>query len=184
MLEWKILAAIASLIIVISILFAGNSGIGDTFGGIAGRLTDWLGGTPVNLPNLPGSQQSQISLTFYPKNFTLDSGTKLNLTLGESQFENFNGMLSVDFESNKIMLREKSGFSATSRIQPLTIQEIKIPKLMLTERFVLHSSLSNITADNSTITVQGFSGSFSIQPDGITLSGNVTRITGDGWTVG
>jgi hypothetical protein len=186
MLEWKILAAAFSALLVISMLLVGNSGVKDLFGGIVGKITDWMGGTPIDLPDLPGGKSgaSQVQLTIYPRNFTLSPG-KLNLTLGESYFESFSGDVLIDFDSQKISLKEKgSSFQVSSPIQPLTIQETKLAKLSYQGKFLLQSSQSNIANENGNLDIQGFSGSFSVQNSSIVLSGNVTKITGDGWAVG
>jgi hypothetical protein len=182
MLEWKIIAAAFSAILVISILLAGNSG-SDMFGGIFGRLTEWLGANPVQLPG--GKSGSNIVIIeLFPKNFTLNPGYKLNLSLGESRFENFNGDVSVDFQSGKVSLQEKgSSFIVSSPLQTLSIQEISLSKLSYQGKFALHSK-TDISSENGTMQIQGFSGSFSLGNSSIILSGNVTKITGEGWTVG
>ncbi|MCX6814132.1 MAG: hypothetical protein NTY20_00555 [Candidatus Aenigmarchaeota archaeon] len=186
MLEWKILAAAFSALLVVSIVLVGNSGIKDTFGGIVGKLTDWLGGTPISLPGGTGkSGTSQVSVTLYPKNFTLKPETKLNLTLGGSYFENFNGDVSFDFQAGRISLLEKgSSFVVSSPIQNFTIPDLRISKLSLTDmKFVVHAQ-TDITSENGNMSIQGFSGSFSLGNSSIILSGNVTKITGEGWAVG
>jgi hypothetical protein len=186
MLEWKILAAAFSALLVISILLVGNTGVKDLFGGIVGKITDWLGGSSISLPGgLGKSGLNLVSVTIYPRNFTLSPGYKLNLTLGESSFENFNGELSADFEAGNLSLKDKSGFSVSSPIQPLAIPDMKISRLTLKEmKFSVQSVQSNITNENGSLDIQGFSGVFLISASSITLSGNVTKITGDGWNIG
>ena len=186
MLEWKILAAAFSALLVVSMLLVGNTGVKDLFGGIVGKLTDWMGGSPIDFPDLPGGKSgvSQVQLTIYPSNFTLSPG-KLNLTFGESYFENYDGDIAIDFISQKITLKQKGGsFKISSPIQTITIQEVKIPKIDYQGKFLLQSSQSNIGNENGNLSIQGFSGTFSVQNTSIILSGNVTKITGDGWTVG
>ncbi len=184
MLEWKILAAAFSALLVVSMVIVGNSGIKDAFGGIVGKLTDWLGGTPISIPG-GKSGTSQVSITLYPKNFTLKPESKLNLTLGESYFENFNGDVSFDFQAGRISLQEKStSFVVFSPIQNFTIPDLRISKLSLKEmKFLVHAQ-TDITNENGTLDIQNFQGSFSVANSSIILSGNVTKITGDGWTVG
>ena len=184
MLEWKILAAAFSALLVISMLLVGNSGLKDMFGGIVGKLTDWLGGSPISLPG-GKSGVNAVSITLYPKNFTLSPGSKLNLTLGESYFEGFNGDVSFDFEAGKIYLKEKSGFSVSSPLQVFEIPEIQISRLQFKDmKFSVVSVQSNIENDNGSLDIQGFSGSLSLGNSSIILAGNVTKITGDGWSVG
>jgi len=184
MLEWKILAAAFSALIVISILLVGNTGAGDMFGGIVGKITDWLGGTPTPI-SIGKSGSKEITLSLYPKNFTLSPESKLNLTLGGSYFENYNGDISVDYTSGKINLKEKSGLSISSPIQEIEIQNLRISRLSLKDmKFTLMSSQSNISSQSGSLDIQGFSGLFSITNSSITLSGNITKITGDGWSVG
>jgi hypothetical protein len=187
MLEWKILAAAFSALIVISIVLVGNSDINDRFGGIVGKLTDWLGGTPVNLPGgILKSSTNTVSITLYPENFTLSPDSKLNLTLGDSYFENFNGQVSFDFQAGKVYLKEKSStFTVSSPIQSFSMQDFRISRLTLTGiKFTLKSAQSNIANDNGNLDIQGFQGAFSVTNSSITLAGNVTKITGDGWSVG
>jgi hypothetical protein len=186
MLEWKILAAAFSALLVVSMVLVGNSGIKDTFGGIVGKLTDWLGGTPISLPGGTGKPgTNQVSITLYPKNFTLKPETKLNLTLGESYFENFNGDVSFDFQAGKIYLQEKgSSLLVSSKLQNFTIPDLRLSKLSLKEmKFMVHAQ-TDITSENGTMEIQGFQGVFSLGNSSIILSGNVTKITGEGWTVG
>ena len=187
MLEWKILAAAFSALLVISMVLVGNSGVKDSFGGIIGKLTDWLGGTPISLPGGIGKpSSSMVSITLYPSNFTLNPDTKLNLTLGDSYFENFNGQVSFDFQANKIYLKEKgSSFTVSSPIQDFVMQDFRISRLQLTGmKFTVQSVQSNITNENGNLDIQGFQGVFSAGNSSITLSGNVTKITGEGWNVG
>lgn len=185
MLEWKILAAAFSALLIVSIALVGNTGVKDLFGDLAGRITDWMGGSPISIPGGKAGTNA-VLIILYPKNFTLKPETKLNLTLGESYFENFNGEVFVDFESGKISLKEKgSSFSVSSPIQPFAIQDLKISNLQLAGmKFSLQSSQSSINNENGTMNIQGFLGTFSIGNSTITLQGNVTKITGDGWTVG
>lgn len=187
MLEWKILAAAFSALIVISMVLVGNSDLKDRFGSIVGKLSDWLGGTPVSLPGGIGKSSSSIvSVTLYPNNFTLNPDTKLNLTLGDSYFENFNGQVSFDFQANKIYLKEKSSsFTVSSPIQDFVMQDFKISRLTLSGmKFTVQSVQSNITNENGSLDIQGFQGIFSVGNSSINLYGNVTKITGDGWAVG
>jgi hypothetical protein len=184
MLEWKILAAAFSALLVVSMVLVGNSGIKDMFGGIVGKITDWLGGNPISLPGgKPGS--NPVTITLYPKNFTLKPEAKLNFSLGESSFENFNGEVSVDFSTGKISLQEKgSSFSVSSTIQPFAIQDLKISRLQLKEMKFTVMSQSNITSENGTLDIQNFQGVFSIGNSTVSFQGNVTKITGEGWSVG
>jgi len=186
MLEWKILAAAFSALLVISIVLVGNSGIKDTFGGIVGKLTDWLGGNPVSLPGGIGkSGTNAVSIALYPKTFTLTPEVKLNLTLGGSYLENYNGDISFDFQSGKLSLQEKgSSLVISSPLQNFTIPDLRFSKLSLTDmKFVVHSQ-TDITSESGNMTIQGFSGTLSLANSSIILSGNVTKITGEGWTVG
>ncbi len=187
MLEWKILAAAFSALLVISILLVGNTGVKDLFGGIIGKITDWMGGSPVDFPSISGGKSgaNSIYLEIYPASFTLKPESNLNLTLGDSYFENFNGEVSFDFSSGKISLREKgSQLSISSPIQPFSVQ-LKLSRLQLKDtKFVLKSVQSNIANDNGTLDIQGFAGIFSLGNSSIILEGNVTKITGDGWAVG
>jgi hypothetical protein len=188
MLEWKILAAAFSALIVISIVLVGNSDISSRFGGIVNKLTDWLGGTPVSLPGGIGksSNTNTVSITLYPDNFTLNPDTKLNLILGDSYFEDFNGQATFDFQAGKVYLKEKgSSFTVSSPIQSFSMQDFRISRLTLTGiKFSMVSSQSNIANENGSLDIQDFSGTFSVGNSSITLTGNVTKITGDGWSVG
>lgn len=185
MLEWKILAAAFSALLVISMLLVGNTGMSDMFGGIVAKLTGWLGGNPVSVPGIPGSSKgTNVSITLYPRNFTLNPGTKLNLTMGESYFESFDGTVSFDFQSGRISLKDKSSpFTVSSPLQSFSIANLSIPRLALKEmKFAVHGQ-SDISNENGSLDIQGFSGSFSVTNSSIVLAGNVTKITGDGWTV-
>jgi hypothetical protein len=186
MLEWKILAAAFAALLVISIVLVGNTGLKDIFGDIVGRITDWMGNKPFTLPGENTAGDHGVSVTFYPDNFTLTPEARINFTLSENEFENFNGEISVDFANNRITLKEKgSSFSVSSPVQPLTIQELKISSLALEGmRFTVKSAQSDITNDNGTIEIKGFLGTFSVGNSSISLEGNVTKITGDGWSIG
>ena len=185
MLEWKILAAAFSALLVISMVLVGNTGFKDSFGGIVGRLTDWLGGSPVPLPVGSGkSGTNAVSIALYPKAFTLTPETKLNLTLGESRFENYNGVIAFDFQSGKLTLQEKSGFSVSSPLKDFRIPDLRLSRLQISGMKFTVRSQSDISSENGTMDIQGFSGTLSLGNSSIILSGNVSKITGDGWTVG
>ena len=184
MLEWKILAAAFSALLVISMVLVGNMGLKDSFGGIVERLTDWLGGSTVPIPVGSGKSTNTVSIALYPKAFTLTPESKLNLTLGDSSFENFNGFVTFDFQSGKISLQEKSGFSVSSPLKDFTIPDLKLSRLQISGmKFTVHTQ-TDITSENGTMDIQGFSGTLSLGNSSIILSGNVTKITGEGWTVG
>ena len=184
MLEWKILAAAFSALLVISMVLVGNTGIKDSFGGIVGKLTDWLGGSPVPIPIGSGKSANTVSIALYPKAFTLTPESKLNLTLGDSRFENFNGAVTFDFQSGKLTLQEKSGFSVSSPLKDFTIPDLKLSRLQISGMKFTVRSQSEISNENGTMDIQGFSGSLSLGNSSIILSGNVTKITGEGWSVG
>ena len=185
MLEWKILAAAFSALLVISMVLVGNTGLKDSFGGIVGRLTDWLGGTPISIPGGSGKPGTNaVSITLYPKNFTLTPESKLNLTLGDSHFENFNGLVTFDFQSGKISLQEKSGFSVSSLLKDFTVPDLKLSRLQISGMKFTVRTQTDISSENGTMDIQGFSGSLSLGNSSIILSGNVTKITGEGWSVG
>jgi hypothetical protein len=184
MLEWKILAAAFSALLVISIVLVGNTGLKDSFGGIVGKLTDWLGGSPIPLPGGGGKSTNTVSIALYPNIFTLTPESKLNLTLGDSYFENFNGLVTFDFPSGKLTLQEKSGFSVSSPLQNFTIPGLTLSRLQISGmKFTVHTQ-TDITSESGNMTIQGFSGSLLLGNSSIILSGNVTKITGEGWSVG
>jgi hypothetical protein len=185
MLEWKILAAAFSALLVISIVLVGNTGVKDMFGGIIGKITDWLGGSSISLPGGLGSGKANaVLVTLYPKNFTLSPGYKLNITLGQSYLESFNGDIVFDFESGRISLKDKSGLSLSSPIQSFTIQNLSLSRLQIKDMKFTVKAQSDISNENGTMDIQGFFGTFSVQDSSIAIQGNVTKITGDGWTVG
>jgi hypothetical protein len=185
MLEWKILAAAFSALLVISIVLVGNTGVKDMFGGIIGKITDWMGGTQISLPGGLGSGKANaVSVTLYPKNFILTPGYKLNLTLGQSYLESFNGDIIFDFDSGQISLRDKSGLSLSSPMQSFAIQNLSLSRLQIKGmKFAVHAQ-TDISSENGTMDIRGFFGTFSVQDSSIALQGNVTKITGDGWSVG
>ena len=185
MAEWKILAASFATLLVISTLLVGDFGIRDAFSGIVDKINNWLSGSPFGgMIEIPEGTAVKVDMFLNPKNFTFEPNN-LNITANSVDFSGFSGKLDIDYSESKItMTQTGTGMKIETPINEIIVEGIVIPKITLADtKFSVMTEQSNISTQNDSVEINGFSGTAIINAQGIELLGNVSSIKGNGWEI-
>jgi hypothetical protein len=184
--EWKILAAIFAVLIVASSALVSNSGIKDMFLNSTGSLGDWMEGSPFDsLFQTPEKTTNAVVISLVNENIELEVTEPVNITMGKSSIMNFRGMLNVLFESNMTELKPSdSDLVMNIKLEETEIKNIKIPIFILEDTdFTVSSEKTDITASDDKIEIYDFHGDIRIT-DAFELTGNVSKVKDDKWSIG
>lgn len=189
LLEWKILAGIFAVLIVVSSALVGSTGLKNVFLNSTTDLGENTQGSPLdwfsNLFATPTTGTSPVEIELIATNITLEMEKNVDVTIGDSNIEKFKGSIDIDFEADKIVLTP----DGSSMVLDLTLEEtwitgVILPKLFLKDiDFVVVSEKTNITASNDNIEIYDFSGDVLVT-DSILLTGNATKVKDDKWAIG
>jgi len=184
--EWKILAAIFAVLIVASSALVSNTGIKDMFLNSTGNLGDWMKGSPFSsLFATPEKVSNRVVIVLSAEQLELGFENPVNITAGESSVMNFKGTVDINLEENKTkLLPEGSDMVLDLKLEETLIKDVSIPKLVFDEiDFMVQSEKTNITATNDRIEIYDFYGDLRIT-DVVELSGNVSRVNDEKWSIG
>lgn len=190
MLEWKILAAIFAVLIVLSSALVSNTGIKDFFmNSTTGFGDDITSGSPFDwfssLFSTPGKGSHAVEITLMMANLTLPIEAPVNITAGGSSLTNFKGTVNLDFIKNSsTFIPDGSDLQIERGLEETRIPDVSIPKMIIRGiDFVVTSESTNITGDDDNIEIYDFIGDILVT-DHILLTGNVSRVKDDQWTIG
>jgi hypothetical protein len=184
--EWKILAAIFAVLIVASSALVSNTGLKDMFLNSTGSLGDWMHGSPFSsLFATPEKITSGVVIVLDAEELELGFGDPVNITAGESSVLNFRGVLELNLQENKTKLvPEDSELVLDLRLEEMQISDVKISSLVLENiDFVVRSEKTNITATDDRIEIHDFCGDVKVT-DVVELSGNVSKVKDEKWSIG
>jgi hypothetical protein len=189
MLEWKILAAIFAVLIVLSSALVSNTGIKDFFLNSTGDFGDSIQGSPFDwfssLFSTPQKEVNAVEIKLITGNITLEMGSPVNITAGTSNILNFKGSVSLNFRENSSTFQPAdSDIRLDTELEKTVIKEVRFSKLVLQNiDFVVTSEKTNITGSDDKIEIYDFSGDITVT-DHILLSGNVTKVKDEQWSIG
>lgn len=186
MFEWKILAAIFAVLIVLSSALVSSTGIKDFFLDATGNLGDWMRGSPLgSLFSTPQLGVNQVVIKLMAENITLNMEMPVNISAGTSSISNFKGAVSLNFrENSSTFLPAGSDIRLDTELGKTEIKDVKISKLILKNiDFVVTSEKTNITASDDNIEIYDFSGDITVT-DHVLLTGNVSRVKNEQWSIG
>jgi len=186
MFDWKIIAAVFIALIVVSYIVIGVPGIRDFFGGIASTVGDALESSPFGgLFSSSGVKKTPVELTLRPESFSLKPELPVNVSLGDGTVLNdFKGEL-VLVNGTMQLKQEGSSLVISPKLNLIEIEGVKLSRLELEGMEVeVKSEEIDTKVDGGSLEVLDFIGSGRISKEGIVLSGNVTRIRGNGWEIG
>ena len=176
MIDWRILAASFTAIILVSSVALGGFGTG-FFSDILDNIGDWLGTSPFSgFFITPTAKTHAVELTLYPETIELSPDSKINLSTEKSKLMNFKGKMTIDFNSQIIRLEE----SGTSLIFEIPIEEVEVTNVKLSSLSVDNVSLRvspDIVSEKGSAQMQNFYGSVLINLDSLSFKGNVSKIT-------
>jgi len=184
-LEWKILAAIFAILIVLSSALTLNTGLKDFILGLGGNLGDLFRGSPL----LPGDTTAKVTIPVEIRlsgdNISLSLDQAVNITYGGSTIENFRGTAVFNLAGKSAMLLPAgSDMRISAGPGGMLIKNAKIPQLRLAGvDFSARSEKTNVTESNGDIEIDGFSGDIRAS-DSLVFSGNVTRVRDEKWAIG
>ncbi len=184
--EWKILAAIFAVLIVASSALVSNSGIKDMFLNSTGNLGDWMEDLPFgNMFSTPEKSMNAVVITLSAENIALEMVDPVNITAGDSSVLNFRGALTLNLVDNKTLLvPSDSDIVMDLRLEGSEIKNVRLTTLIIEDiDFVVSSDKTNISASNDKIEIYDFYGDIRIT-DVVELSGNVSKVKDDKWSIG
>jgi len=177
MLDWKILvSAIVALIVVLFIL-VGGFGLGGFFSDTMGGIGSWFGSSPFGgLVSGDGTDSKFVTILLYPPNLTLEPDSEVSIYAGTMDLTGFKGSIDMDFENDTIALAESnSKLRVTIPSNSTTITDLMLAQVSLQHtKFMIEPDL---TTNNGTINIHGFSGSAMVKIDGLELRGNVSKLS-------
>ncbi|GAF85839.1 unnamed protein product [marine sediment metagenome] len=186
MFDWKIIAAVFIALIVVSYVVIGVPGIREFFGSAASGIGRLLESSPFGGLFSSGSiKKTPAEITLFPDSFSLKPELPVNISAGDTLLQDFRGEIAVNLENDTIsMKQEGSSLVISPRLELVVIKGLKISRLELEGmRANVKSGDVNTSIENGTLEILDFLGEGRITSDYIKLSGNVTRIRGDGWEI-
>jgi hypothetical protein len=184
--EWKILAAIFAVLIVLSSAFAASTGVKDFFLNLTGNLGGLMNGSPFgSFFSSPPKATNYVEVRLFADNISLAMETPVNITAGGSSIDNFKGVIKFDFAGNSTeLLPAGSDMRIAMGLKATSVNNVKLPKLVLSGiDFSVTSEKTNITAPKENLEIYDFSGEIRVT-DHVLLSGNVTKVKDDTWSIG
>jgi len=186
--EWKILAAIFAVLIVLSSAFAASSGVKDFFFNLTSGLGGFMKGSPFGQASggpVTEKTPNYVTIMIVADNITLNMDSPVNITTGRDRVDNFKGTLNLVFDGNASeLIPSGTDLRLNLVMTGAEIAAIKIPKLAFKGvDFSVTSEKTNITATGDDIEITGFNGDIRIT-DYLTLTGNVTKAGNDKWSIG
>lgn len=185
LLEWKILAAIFAVLIVVSSALVGSTGIRDMFMNSTGNLGDWLSESPLgSFFSTPQKVETRVMIKLIADNLTLDLEAPVNISAGKSGIYNFKGSARFDFMANSSeFVPTGSDIRLNTELGSTDIVGVKISRLILKDvGFVVTSEKTNITATGDDIEIYDFSGDIHVT-DHVLLDGNVSKVKDNQWSI-
>jgi len=186
MFDWKIIAAVFIALLVVSYVIIGVPGIRDFFGGIASGVGKALESSPFGgLFSSGGTKKTPVEVTLYPDTFSLKPELPVNIIMVDTELQDFRGEISVNLADDTIsMKQEGSSLVITPRLNLVRIEGLKLSRLDLKEiRANVKSGDIDTNVENGTLEILDFLGEGKITGEYVMLSGNVTRIRGNGWEI-
>jgi hypothetical protein len=181
MLDWRILGASFAALIVVSSVFLGGvsqGGIGDIFSGLIDQISGWFEGSPFGgFVSTPSADKAMVvSIVLLPGEYYLEPDSSVSVMSGSTSISKFSGRIAPDFSSDALLLEERgSELSITVPLEGVVVEDVSIKSLRMSGTgFRIEPDMST---ENGTIEVAGFSGTISFSASGAELLGNVTRLT-------
>lgn len=184
-LEWRILAAVFAILIVLSSALTLNTGLKDFILGLGGNLGDLFRGSPLSPGISLAAGQIPVEIRLYGENITLSLDSPVNITSGGSAIENFRGSAIFNLTGrSSVLIPAGSDARITMETKDMLIRGVSIPLLRLSGiDFSVTSEQTNITTPKGDIEIQGFSGDMRAS-NFLMLFGNVTKVKDDKWVIG
>lgn len=188
LLEWKILAAIFAVLIVLSSALVSNTGIKDFFMNTTTGFGDFTEGSPFDWVSswfsTPEKGSNTVAIKLTVANITLPIEAPANITAGKSSLLNFKGTVDLNFIKNSSTFQQAgSDFRFEMEMSETRISGVSIQKIILRGiDFVVTSESINITGTDEKIEIYDFSGDIAIT-DHILLMGNASKVNDDQWSI-
>jgi hypothetical protein len=188
LLEWKILAAIFAVLIVVSSALVSNTGIKDFFMNTTTGFGDFTQGSPFDwfssFFSTPVKGVNAVAIKLTVPNMTLPIEAPANITAGGSILLNFKGTVDLNFIENSSTFQQAgSDFRFEMEMSEIRISGVSIQKMILQRvDFVVTSESTNITGTDDKIEIYDFSGDITIT-DHILLTGNVSKVNDGQWSI-
>ncbi len=184
-LEWRILAAIFAILIVLSSALTLNTGLKDFILGLGGNLGDLFRGSPLLPGDVAAKSAIPVEIRISGDNISLSLDQPVNITYGGSTIEGFKGVAFFDLARRSAALAP-AGTGMRISVGPggMLIENARIQQIRFSGvDFSARSEKTNVTEPNGDIEIDGFSGDIRAS-DSLVFSGNVTRVRDGNWAIG
>jgi hypothetical protein len=188
-LEWRILAAIFAVLVVLSSVLVTSTGIKDLFFNTTKGFGDSLKGSPLDwfssLFSTPQKGVNTVEIKVMTDNITLNIEKPANITYGKTNIANFKGVVTFDFMGkSSTFLPVGSDIRLETELAETRIKSVHMPVLIMNNiDFVVTSEKTNITASNEKIEIYDFFGDLTVTY-AVLFSGNVTKVKDEKWSIG
>ena len=188
-LEWRILAAIFAVLVVLSSVLVTSTGIKDLFFNTTKGFGDSFKGSPLDwfssLFSTPQKGVNKVEIKVMTGNITLNIEKPANITYGKTNIANFKGVVTFDFMGkSSAFLPAGSDIRLETELAETSIKSVHMPVLIMNNiDFVVTSEKTNITASNEKIEIYDFFGDLTVT-DAVLFSGNVTKVKDEKWSIG
>ena len=188
-LEWRILAAIFAVLVVLSSVLVTSTGIKDLFFNTTKGFGDSFKGSPLDwfssLFSTPQKGVNTVEIKVMTDNITLNIEKPANITYGKTNIANFKGVVTFDFMGkSSTFLPVGSDIRLETELAETSIKSVHMPVLIMNNiDFVVTSEKTNITASNEKIEIYDFFGDLTVT-DAVLFSGNVTKVKDEKWSIG
>lgn len=177
MIDWKILAASFVALLVISSVFIGGFGIRDMLSDLLGKVTGYLGASPLDnvFPSSSPSEEGEqaVALLLYKPQLTLTPDAAVTITAGDTVLKGFTGTIDMDFENQTLTLTSND-LTITFPLREALVESLTLATLDLEDtKFEIPPDL---TTDSGTIHLSSFSGRATITPEGLHLEGSLALL--------
>ena len=173
MIDWKMLVSAFAALLVVSFVLMSGCGLDGLLSGAADSVGDWFGSSPFG-GLLGGDSIRHVEVTLCPDSIKLMPEDDVNISSPSANFSGFGGGLELSPDS-AVLSDPASGFRAEIDPEGMSISGLELEKMDIAD--VYFSIKPNITAENGSITIEGFLGNAMVEDSCLRLEGNVTGIS-------
>ena len=177
MFDWKILASAVIALIIVSVILIGSFGGSGSLSDSIGSISDWFGSSPFgDFLSANRDNGKHVIVKLYPENLTIKPDEKVGVASPTTEFDGFSGSIQSNFNEGFIIFSEKnSGLQIKTKIDNVNITDLRLSKFNI-ERAKLDID-NEISTENGSIDMKGFSGNAFFSSNALILEGNVTKLS-------
>ncbi len=171
-----VFTVLITMSLLTSTVFAAEIEITDLISDIIGKITDWLKTSPLtSLISSTAGKTKAVHVIIYPDTFSMTPEKPVNILVNNITFEGFGGTINTSFPYEETVLYDsKTSLKVTLPLTQIDITGLSIKQLSASNMKV--NIKPNMTAEDSSVELNSFTGSCSITPEYVEFIGNVTSL--------